>query len=72
MREKLPANMNEMAEVVNQKGQAITVKLAEGNSSNDLLRRLIQQDIQITAFHEILPSLNEIFIKQVEETVKPA
>jgi len=68
---ELPSNIHEMAEIVKRKGQSITVKLAEGVDSNDLLRSLIQQDVHITAFHEILPSLNEIFIKQVEKTLKP-
>jgi ABC-2 type transport system ATP-binding protein len=68
---ELPANINEMAEIVNQKRQSITVKLEEGIDSNDLLRKLIQQGVHLTAFHEILPSLNEIFIKQVGQTLKP-
>lgn len=68
---ELPANIYEIAEVVKQKGQSITFKLGTGIDSNELLRRLIQQDVHITAFNEILPSLNEIFIKQVERTVKP-
>ncbi len=66
----LPANISEKAEIIKQKGQSITVKLNEGGDSNELLRKLIQQDIHITAFHEILPSLNEIFIKQVEQSAK--
>ena len=69
---ELPTNIKEMAEIVNQKGQSITVKLEEGVDSNELLRKLIQQGIHLTAFHEILPSLNEIFIKQVEQTIKPS
>jgi ABC-2 type transport system ATP-binding protein len=67
---ELPANISEMAEIVNQKGQSITVKLEEGVNSNDLLRSLISQGIHLTAFHEILPSLNEIFIKQVGQSLK--
>jgi len=66
----LPENISEMAEIVNQKGQTITVKLQEGVDSNDLLRKLIQTGVHLTSFQEILPSLNEIFIKQVEQTVK--
>ena len=67
---ELPADISKMAEIVKQKGQSVTVKLAEGIDSNDLLKNLIQQNTHITAFHEILPSLNEIFIKQVEQSGK--
>ena len=68
---ELPDNFADFAEIVKQRGQSITVKLEEGIDSNELLRNLIQQGVHITAFHEILPSLNEIFIKQVEASVKP-
>ena len=66
---ELPANIQEVAEIVDQKGQSITVKLEPGADSNELLRKLIQEGTHITAFHEILPSLNEIFIKQVEQSL---
>ena len=45
----------------------LTVKIFEGGNSNDILRHLIQHDIHINSFHEILPSINEIFIKRVGE-----
>lgn len=67
---ELPSNIHEMAEIVKQKRQSITVKLKPDTDSNELLRNLIQQDIHITAFHEILPSLNQIFIRQVEQSLK--
>ena len=67
---ELPGNFAEFAEIVKQRGQSITVKLEEGIDSNELLKNLIQQGVHITAFHEILPSLNEIFIKQVAASVK--
>jgi len=35
-------------------------------TSNELLRSLLDHNVQITRFEEVLPSLNEIFIKQVE------
>ena len=36
--------------------------------STSILQYLLQQGVAIDAFNEILPSLNEIFIKQVEGT----
>jgi ABC-2 type transport system ATP-binding protein len=45
----------------------LTVKLNNGISRNALLSHLINRNIEITAFHEILPTINEIFIKLVKE-----
>ena len=45
---------------------AITIQLLNDTPSNLLLQHLIEQQHTITAFHEILPSMNEIFIKAVE------
>ncbi|MBK9013568.1 MAG: ATP-binding cassette domain-containing protein [Saprospiraceae bacterium] len=47
----------------------MTVQVAEGGSTNDILRYLIGQGVQIRSFNEILPSINEIFIRRVNETV---
>ncbi len=47
---------------------SLIVKIHEGHSPNDVLRYYLQQGIGITSFHEILPSLNEIFIQLVEGT----
>ena len=46
--------------------QALRVWIEEGKNANDLLSALIQHDLAIKSFREVLPSLNEIFIKQVE------
>lgn len=44
------------------------VKIKDDFSGNDLLQYLMSEHIDIDAYHEILPSLNEIFIKQVQDT----
>ena len=46
----------------------LIVKIKEGYSTNDVLQHFIQQEAGIKEFHEILPSLNDIFIKLVEGT----
>ena len=43
-------------------------KINEGFRSNDLLQQLITQNTQVIGFNEVLPSLNDIFIKLVEGT----
>jgi ABC-2 type transport system ATP-binding protein len=44
------------------------VKINDAFSSNDLLKQLITQNIQVVGFNEVLPSLNDIFINLVEGT----
>ena len=55
-------------ELIDQKANALTVKINDGFSSNNVLQHFIQQGIIIDAFSEILPSLNDIFIGLVEGT----
>jgi len=54
--------------IVKQEDHAYTVKLNEDSSTNDLLLHFIRQDIPVTYFEEILPTINEIFITQVQKT----
>jgi ABC-2 type transport system ATP-binding protein len=54
-------------ELLEEDGKVMRFKLNEGVPSNRFLASLIEQEINIVAFHEILPSLNEIFIRKVEE-----
>jgi ABC-2 type transport system ATP-binding protein len=51
-----------------QKDAELIVKINEGYKSNDVLNYFIQANYTIDSFKEILPSLNEIFIKLVENT----
>jgi ABC-2 type transport system ATP-binding protein len=44
------------------------VRITDGKSSNDVLRFLIDRSIPVHSFVEILPSLNDIFIRLVEDT----
>ena len=46
----------------------LVVKITEGHRPNDVLQHYIAQNVSITSFQEILPSLNEIFIQLVEGT----
>jgi ABC-2 type transport system ATP-binding protein len=55
-------------DVIRQRDQQLIVKIREGYRPNDVLKHFLNQDINITGFNEILPSLNEIFIKVVEGT----
>ena len=65
----LPANIaNQSFEVVKQQQNQLTVKINEGSTGNDVLKYFIDENANIEAFNEVLPSLNEVFIKLVEGT----
>lgn len=49
------------------KGEQV-LRIAEGKTPNDVLQELISRGVAIHSFHEILPSLNDIFIRLVEGT----
>lgn len=54
--------------IVEQTPQYIKLKIAGEQESNQVLRFLLDSGVPIKAYNEILPSLNEIFIKQVGES----
>jgi ABC-2 type transport system ATP-binding protein len=54
--------------VVGRTNGQMVVKIAEGCRPNDVLSYFIQKGEGITSFMEILPSLNDIFIRLVEGT----
>lgn len=62
----LPAAFSDQLEVVEQQANKIVVKLPEGMSPSVLLRTAVQTGVDIRSWNELLPSLNEIFIRQVE------
>lgn len=66
---QLPATLQHPSfTLVKQDGNNLTLKINEGYQSNDILLHFINQQSVIVAYHEILPSLNEIFIRLVEGT----
>lgn len=52
-------------EIETQEENRLVLKLNESYTSNQLLQFMLEQNIEITAFKELLPSINEIFINQV-------
>lgn len=55
-------------EIVTAKEKSLTVKIKNGFTPNDVLNYYLSQNAHINSFNELLPSLNEIFIKLVEGT----
>jgi ABC-2 type transport system ATP-binding protein len=59
---------NQVFEIVSSKENFLTVKINEGFYPADVLRAFLDNKASIISFNEILPSLNDIFIKKVEDT----
>lgn len=68
--ENLPASIDhtDIYDVVGQRDKSLVVKIKEGYKPNDVLQAFLHQQQSITSFQEILPTLNDIFIKLVEGT----
>lgn len=67
-RGELPVDFQTQMAVVHQDSGSVTIQMAQGTSPNALLSYFINQGIEIQGFNEILPSLNEIFIRRVGES----
>jgi ABC-2 type transport system ATP-binding protein len=61
-------NGNAVFDVIGKKENSYVVKIKEGHKPTDVLKYFIQQDAGVLSFNEILPSLNDIFIRLVEGT----
>jgi ABC-2 type transport system ATP-binding protein len=60
--------MTYIFEVIKHQPDKLLLKLQHDSTPNDVLKFFINQDVAISSFNEVLPSLNEIFIKLVEGT----
>lgn len=64
----LPNHLNQICSIQQQSNESsMVVKLHDDVRSNDLLKELINNEVQILSFNEKLPSLNEVFIRTVEQ-----
>jgi ABC-2 type transport system ATP-binding protein len=55
-------------EMVLQTEGTMVLKALEGQTPNQLLRTLLDSGLEIHHFNEVLPSINEIFIRQVQRS----
>lgn len=51
--------------VIEQTAGELTVRFNEAHQGNSLLKLFIEQGVEVTSFNEVLPSINEIFIRKV-------
>ena len=61
-----PSGLHEKLNIIAHENNSIVIQAEEEQSSNELLRFLLSEGLNISSFKEVLPTLNEIFIKQVE------
>jgi len=68
--DQMPASPNGSApfEILGNEDLSYVVRIKDNNRPNDVLQYLLQKGVNIQSFNEILPSLNDIFIRLVEGT----
>jgi ABC-2 type transport system ATP-binding protein len=66
--DKVPAEPLAPYELLSGKHDTSIVRIREGKKPNDVLQYLLNNQSSIHSFNEILPSLNDIFIRLVEGT----
>src|SRR5687767_4423685 len=68
--EEIPTNLNGNPpfKIIGTKDHSFIVAINDGAKPNDVLNYFLQQGIGVVSFHEMLPSLSDIFIKLVEGT----
>ncbi len=59
---------SDLFSIVNHAGNKMQIKIKTGVGTNEVLQYFINNNISINGFNEVMPSLNEIFIKLVEGT----
>jgi ABC-2 type transport system ATP-binding protein len=64
---ELPEGLDRFGEIARREDHTVTLRLPGESDSNDLLRHFINQGVHVHAFNEILPTINEIFIRRVGE-----
>ncbi|MGN6339763.1 MAG: ABC transporter ATP-binding protein [Ginsengibacter sp.] len=64
--DELPPQFSSQSfDVINSKGNFLNVKIKDGNKPVQVLQEFLDHKASIHSFNEVLPSLNDIFIKQV-------
>jgi ABC-2 type transport system ATP-binding protein len=64
--DELPPQFSSQSfDILNSKGNFLNVKIKDGNKPVQVLQEFLDHKAPISSFNEVLPSLNDIFIKQV-------
>lgn len=65
--EDLPVFQSESFSLLKESGLTALLRIREGFSAASVLREFLDHNAKINSFNEVLPTLNEIFIRQVKE-----
>lgn len=63
--DEIRAGLLDNLNVVEKKEGELTVKFQQEHRGNELLKLFVDHGVEVTSFNEELPSINEIFIRQV-------
>lgn len=55
-------------QVLHDDDTSVLIQASDGHDSNELIRGLLDRNITLKSFQEVLPTLNEIFIKKVGQS----
>jgi ABC-2 type transport system ATP-binding protein len=67
--EQLPGTFSsEVFDIIQEQNSSWIVKINDGYNPSSVLKDFLNRNASIISFNEILPSLNDIFIKKVKET----
>ena len=55
-------------DVIKEDGDSLIIRIQEGYKPSAVLHNILKQSDSVISFNEILPSINDIFIKQVNDT----
>lgn len=62
-------HFEQFGEITHKNDNSITIKCDSSQKANDLLKWMIQNGALINSFKEILPTINDIFIRKVEGNI---
>lgn len=66
---QMPSDLrNDYFRILKDTPQEVTIQALEGHNGNELLMNLMNRGIEINSYQEVLPTLNDIFIKKVGES----
>lgn len=66
---QMPSDLrNDHFRILKDTPQEVTIQALEGHNGNELLMNLMNRGIEINSYQEVLPTLNDIFIKKVGES----
>lgn len=64
---ELPQGVEEEFNIIERKEDAVVIQAEEDGEGKAILKKLLNTDLNIKSFNEVLPGINEIFIREVSK-----